>query len=515
MSGNSWKKYLKSLDTRDDSDGVRADDPSPESPEFLPRTDHEKAPEEQVLPQVAGGVSNSGGVKVTRGSSNIPRRASGGESRSDEPGGTPPTPCQQRSSSDNEICIDEGGIDQRETELPRVPIGASSKGTAGKKRDTRSEVGGDEDEQGEEPPRKRKRKSEKADRGPHGKNWCFTSFMDAKPSFDPELFWYIVYQREKAPDTGRLHWQGFCHSKKRMYRRAVQLAIGDEGAHMECARSIQHAIDYCCKADTRVEGPFEHGDKSKVASQGNRSDLEEVHKKLVDGQGLLEISDAHFSTFIRYHRGIMLWEGMHKAPRSKPPCITVIWGLTGVGKSLWAAEHHPGAFWLGRGNGTNVWWDGYHGQDTCIIDEFYGWLKWDFFLKLLDRYPLRVECKGGSVQFNSSHIIITSNKHWSEWYKSERIDMGPFIRRLRDYGTVFEVTCTADMEKVHCRCNPCDPKLKDNLTCYCRGTLRLAPHGLSPQPSKDAAAGTSFILEELCLVNSFILHALSLSLMNQ
>lgn len=80
----------------------------------------------------------------------------------------------------------------------------------------------------------------------------------------------------------------------------------------------------------------------------------------------------------------------------------------------------------GRGVG---WWDGYSGQHTVIIDEFYGQLRWSFVLQLLDRYPLRVETKGGCVPFVSRRIIITSNREPSQWYKSS-IDPAPLLRRL-------------------------------------------------------------------------------------
>lgn len=34
-------------------------------------------------------------------------------------------------------------------------------------------------------------------------------------------------------------------------------------------------------------------------------------------------------------------------------------------------------------------WDGYHQQPSVIIDDFYGWLKYDELLKISDRYLLR------------------------------------------------------------------------------------------------------------------------------
>lgn len=82
-----------------------------------------------------------------------------------------------------------------------------------------------------------------------------------------------------------------------------------------------------------------------------------------------------------------------------------------------------------------TWWDGYSGQTVVVIDEFYGWLGYDFLLRLLDRYSFAVETKGGSVSFTSKLVIFTSNKPPSEWYRNVQ-DLSPLLRRLG--GRVFQ-----------------------------------------------------------------------------
>jgi len=86
-----------------------------------------------------------------------------------------------------------------------------------------------------------------------------------------------------------------------------------------------------------------------------------------------------------------------------------------------------------RDSHSGTWWDGYEGQHTVIIDEFYSWLRYDFFLRLTDRYPLQVETKGGSVQFVSRRIVFTSNTQPTEWYPNIQ-DRAAFNRRI---GAVF------------------------------------------------------------------------------
>jgi len=49
---------------------------------------------------------------------------------------------------------------------------------------------------------------------------------------------------------------------------------------------------------------------------------------------------------------------------------------------------------LDASNNTNTWWDGYCGQKAVIIDDFYGWIKYGHFLRVLDGYKIRLEVKG-------------------------------------------------------------------------------------------------------------------------
>ena len=58
------------------------------------------------------------------------------------------------------------------------------------------------------------------------------------------------------------------------------------------------------------------------------------------------------------------------------------------------------------------WWDGYKQHECVIIDDFYGWIKYDDLLKICDRYPYQVPVKGSFEQFTSKYIWITSMWGW-------------------------------------------------------------------------------------------------------
>jgi len=58
--------------------------------------------------------------------------------------------------------------------------------------------------------------------------------------------------------------------------------------------------------------------------------------------------------------------------------------------------------------GGNKWWDGYDGDQDVIIDDYRRDLcPFHELLRLFDRYPMKVECKGYSTQFLAKRIFVT------------------------------------------------------------------------------------------------------------
>ena len=146
-----------------------------------------------------------------------------------------------------------------------------------------------------------------------------------------------------------------------------------------------------------------------------------------NGATNLQLSDEDFPTFILYYRGLNYYRLMTEKPRYHEMNIIVCLGPTGTGKSKWAYDNYPNAYW----KQNSQWWDNYTNQDTVIIDEFYGWLPWSDLLRLCDRYPYMVQSKHGQLTFNSSTIVFTSNSLPSSWYKN--MYMPAFERRVNSW----------------------------------------------------------------------------------
>ena len=183
--------------------------------------------------------------------------------------------------------------------------------------------------------------------------------------------------------------------------------------HWEVRRGSQkQAIDYCSKEDTKIAGPWEFGEK-KCA--GKRTDLDAAKAVLDEGGEVIDIADTDFQAYCKYHKAFDRYKREITPHRNWEMEVLVYWGDSGTGKTRKAHEDHPDAYFKPHGD----WWDGYTGQETVVIDDFYGQMSWTFLLQLLDRYKLMVPNKGGFHQFVSKRIIFTSNVDIHEWYDFE------------------------------------------------------------------------------------------------
>ncbi|AGJ74758.1 replication-associated protein [Dragonfly associated cyclovirus 7] len=240
---------------------------------------------------------------------------------------------------------------------------------------------------------------------------------------------YGIVGEEICPNTGTLHLQGFCNLHKPTRFNAIKRDL-DNSIHIEKANGSD--IDnqtYCSKSGIF----FESGIPSK---QGKRSDLMQVVETITKSEvppTLEDIATKHPVEYIRYFRGIEKLQSILRpvcARRFKTD-VYYYWGAPGTGKSRTALEEAEkitttSIYYKPRG----LWWDGYRQQTCVIIDDFYGWIKYDEMLKIMDRYPYKVQVKGGFEEFTSKHIWITSNIDTDLLYKFSNYSNVAFERRL-------------------------------------------------------------------------------------
>jgi len=242
--------------------------------------------------------------------------------------------------------------------------------------------------------------------------WCFTSW-DEKIEYSGAVD-YIIYQREVAPETKKEHWQGYIELPNPIGIKSLKNYFNSKTIHVEERRgSREQAREYCRKETSRLNGStvIERG-TWREARQGRRSDLGDLFEIIRANGSDRELAERSPGSFIRYGRGLANLRRVLMPERDWMPEVTICQGPTGSGKSKYAKENFPGAYYKTLAK----WWDGYIGQENVIIDEFSlaDWSRREL-LSLLDRYPFLVETKGGTVQFLAKKICITTNEKFADW----------------------------------------------------------------------------------------------------
>jgi len=263
------------------------------------------------------------------------------------------------------------------------------------------------------------------------RNYVFTENNPStnQPSW-PECIKYASWQLERGAD-GTPHLQGYIElssSRKLAFVKAIL-----PRAHWEIRRGTQaQAREYSRKEDTRIDGPWEHG-TYEPHLPGKRSDLLAVKDAIDTGMSEPDLWETHFGDMCRYHKAFNEYKRAKHEDRNWPTRVYLVIGPPGCGKTRYCARNAPTAYWKSRTGNDNQWWDGYDGHSDVVIDEFYGWIRYDTLLRLIDRYPLLVECKGGTRKFVARRIFITSNRDWRDWYPNIG-DMGALERRINEFG---------------------------------------------------------------------------------
>lgn len=275
---------------------------------------------------------------------------------------------------------------------------------------------------------------------PRHRAWCFTlnnysleDIEEYKMTLSGKDVKYGVFQLEKG-ENGTPHIQGYVNFHNGRTFKTVKRILGTR-VHLDIARgTAKQNKEYCTKTDTRVDGPFEYGE---LPIQGNRTDLlffqDTLEKHLNDHLKVIEQCPTQCMKYYKYMDYFFKKKNdeiMRKRPLEKWVCV--LYGPTGTGKTRHVYDNHDAddiyVVQQGTGSQNSLWFDGYTGQSVVLIDDFRGNIMFKFLLNLLDRYPLRVQVKGGTVLFNPNKIYITSNHNPSQWYKK---------KGLRDYNALF------------------------------------------------------------------------------
>lgn len=227
---------------------------------------------------------------------------------------------------------------------------------------------------------------------------------------------YLIFQYELGKE-GTVHIQGFCTFENKITYSTIQVYC--PGIHVEKAKaSALRNIAYCSKLDTRVAGPYEHGERP---CQGYRSDLAIMGDMVKAGKdpetvvAEMGMGAARVYKHLQVYASCLVTRGRDFVPR-----VFIRWGDAGAGKTRWAYDNYKTVHKIPYNN--PIWWDGYCNQDIVVFDD------WDLIgdrsiynqlLNWTDRYPTKVPIKGGMVNLGTCDILITSNFNPITWFSGK------------------------------------------------------------------------------------------------
>ncbi len=198
--------------------------------------------------------------------------------------------------------------------------------------------------------------------GKRGTRWTLTlnhytpeHLIDLKALVDQKKITYLCYGLERASTTGTPHIQGYLQLPKKLRLNGLK-AMLPGSPHLELAKgTLQQNITYCSK-----DGEF--FELGEAVSPGARTDLQAVQQLIKDGASDLEIADASFNLWTRYHKAFALYRRMINLPRTTTSFLLedfpedwrtlstfpfrtslILAGLPSIGKTEFAKVLLPGA----------------------------------------------------------------------------------------------------------------------------------------------------------------------------
>lgn len=227
-------------------------------------------------------------------------------------------------------------------------------------------------------------------------------------------------------ESGTPHLQGWI-SMKNAIRMSTCKRINGR-AHWEImGGTVADSIRYCSKEGNY----FSYGGEP---TPGKRTDILTMTQMVASGASDREVFVEFGDRAMRVGNQLQrVRAAFREELRNWEMDVRIFWGPPGTGKTRAAWDEFGIENVYAKMPGK--WWDGYQGQRCVLIDDFdpddrYG-LTFDFYLKLLDRYPMRIEWKGGSGQFYSRVIVITSNYDPNEWF-NDKPNRSAFFRRITE-----------------------------------------------------------------------------------
>ena len=293
------------------------------------------------------------------------------------------------------------------------------------------------------------------------RNWCFT-YNNPTPLVIKKLqdyafthnFVYITWGREVGK-KGTFHLQGYCQTKGVRHTTLCK-AFPKISFRKQYSKSTNLQCQlYCHKYPYTLRPHPEDGHRHpkyyipgfekagevahpkasiyelgivKARDPGRRSDLITLQEAITDGATYVELLQTQFSTMARYYKFAKEYINTVTPGRDFETKVIVHWGAAGTGKTRAVFDKHPNVLFMDI---NNSFFTPYHGEEIVVFDDFEpSCMSRRTFLTITDRYPTRINQKGGSTMFKPRIIYFTSNFDPKTWYMNQFEEDDAVARRI-------------------------------------------------------------------------------------
>lgn len=242
------------------------------------------------------------------------------------------------------------------------------------------------------------------------RNVCVT-FNNYPQTFDPTTFqtvckYYVI--GKEVGESKTPHLQCYLEFTRPLRIKKIQTMFGSK-VHVEKRKgSPSQAADYCKKDGNFVE-------YGTISSPGKRNDIKNLREAVKRGDSIVTLYENHDAMW-KYHRAAKDYRyHLHMQDKKYTPMeIIVRYGEPGLGKTRAPCDMYPDIFHVP--GTTKLWFNGYQGEETILIDDFYGEMDYSIFLKITEGYRFSIPVKGAYVWKSYKRVFITSNRHPRTWY---------------------------------------------------------------------------------------------------
>ena len=285
-------------------------------------------------------------------------------------------------------------------------------------------------------------------RNSQARDWCFTinNPVQTEQEFMEYLqtvkdLRYVVFQRERAPETGTEHYQGYFEFTQPKWFSGIKKCLSKENigvdAHIEARRGKRsQAREYCMDEETRISPQYyEYGE---FIEDGERTDLTDIMHDIENGMSFYDLSKKHGNRFIRVMKWAKEYRQSHLENKFKRVFrnmkVYYIYGSAGCGKTSYVFQKHGYDDVYRTTNYEFGWIDDYNGEKILFLDEFRSSFKISEILDYLDGQPIRIRGRHYNRVACYDTVYIVSNLSLKEQYtniqQSEPKTWAAFCRRI-------------------------------------------------------------------------------------